>query len=40
VALSFTAGQREAIGEICRRFRVERLEVFGSATRGDLPVSD
>ncbi len=34
--LSFTAGQREAINEFCRRFRVERLEVFGSAARADF----
>ena len=28
--------QRAAIAERCRRFRVERLEVFGSATRADF----
>jgi predicted nucleotidyltransferase len=26
---------RAAIAEICRRYRVRRLEVFGSAARGD-----
>jgi predicted nucleotidyltransferase len=26
--------QRDAIAEICRRFAVRRLEVFGSAARG------
>lgn len=26
---------RNAIAEICRRYRVRRLEVFGSAARGD-----
>jgi uncharacterized protein len=26
---------RVAIAEICRRFKVQRLEVFGSAARGD-----
>ena len=30
--LPFIDAQSEAIGEICRRFHVERLEVFGSAT--------
>lgn len=29
------AGNREAIAALCRRFGVERLEVFGSAARGD-----
>ena len=28
--------KREAIAEICRRFHVKRLEVFGSAARGDF----
>jgi uncharacterized protein len=28
------AEKREALAEICRRFGVERLEVFGSAARG------
>lgn len=27
--------QREAIAGLCRRFRVERLEVFGSPARAD-----
>lgn len=26
---------RNAIGEVCRRYKVRRLEVFGSAARGD-----
>lgn len=26
---------RAAIAELCRRYRVRRLEVFGSAARGD-----
>lgn len=31
----------ERIGEICRRYGVARLDVFGSAARGDLgPDSD
>ncbi len=28
--------QHEAITDLCRRFRVERLEVFGSAMRDDF----
>ena len=28
--------QQEAIAELCRRYQVERLEVFGSATRPDF----
>jgi predicted nucleotidyltransferase len=28
------AQKREALAELCRRFGVERLEVFGSAARG------
>ena len=28
------AQKREALAEICRRYGVERLEVFGSAARG------
>jgi len=28
------AAQRPAIGNICRRYQVRRLEVFGSAARG------
>ncbi len=28
--------QRTAIAALCRRFRVERLEMFGSATRADF----
>lgn len=27
--------KREALGSLCRRFGVTRLEVFGSAARGD-----
>lgn len=34
--LSFTAAQREAIADLCRRLGAERLEVFGSATRDDF----
>jgi uncharacterized protein len=31
----------EALGEICRRYRVHELAVFGSAARGDMrPDSD
>lgn len=29
------ADRREALAELCRRFGVARLEVFGSAARGD-----
>ncbi|MGO9741587.1 MAG: nucleotidyltransferase family protein [Roseiarcus sp.] len=29
------AHRRDAIAEICRRFGVKRLEIFGSAARGD-----
>ncbi len=29
------ADRREAIAELCRRFGVARLEVFGSAARGE-----
>lgn len=29
------AAKRHAIAELCRRFGVTRLEVFGSAARGD-----
>jgi len=29
------AAKRPKIVEICRRFHVRRLEVFGSAARGD-----
>ncbi len=32
----FTPDQHDAIADLCRRFRVERLEVFGSATRADF----
>ena len=28
------SGKREALVELCRRFHVRRLEVFGSAARG------
>ena len=28
------SSKREALAELCRRFRVRRLEVFGSAARG------
>ncbi len=28
------AAQRSAIAEVCRRYQVRRLEVFGSAARG------
>jgi hypothetical protein len=28
------AAKREAIGELCRRYGVVRLEIFGSAARG------
>ena len=28
------AAKREALAELCRRYGVERLEVFGSAARG------
>ena len=28
------AEKREALADLCRRYGVERLEVFGSATRG------
>ena len=32
---------RELLGELCRRYRVARLEVFGSFARGDAsPESD
>ncbi len=31
--LPIVTAQREAIEDVCRRFGVERLEVFGSATR-------
>jgi len=37
------AQKRQALSALCRRFGVERLEVFGSAARGDdfdLPSSD
>jgi len=34
--LAFTAAQHAAITGLCRRFGVERLEVFGSAARGDF----
>ena len=34
--LRMITAQREAIEDLCRRFRVERLEVFGSATRADF----
>jgi len=27
---------REELGELCRRFHVRRLEIFGSAARGDF----
>lgn len=34
-------GQQERIAEICRRFGVRRLQMFGSAARGDeAPGSD
>jgi predicted nucleotidyltransferase len=29
------ASHRKEIAELCRRYRVRRLEVFGSAARGD-----
>ena len=29
------ASKRETLAELCRRFHVRRLEVFGSAARGD-----
>jgi predicted nucleotidyltransferase len=29
------ANRRDAIGDLCRRFGVSRLEVFGSAARGE-----
>ena len=28
--------RREEVAELCRRFHVRRLEVFGSAARGDF----
>jgi predicted nucleotidyltransferase len=28
------SGKRDAVAEFCRRFRVKRPEVFGSAARG------
>lgn len=31
---------REAIAEVCGRFQVERLEIFGSALREDFRTSD
>jgi len=34
--LPFTTAQRAAIADLCRQFRVERLDVFGSATRDDF----
>ena len=32
--LPFIEAQRAAIAELCRRFHVRRLDVFGSAARG------
>jgi uncharacterized protein len=32
--LPFIEAQRSAIAELCRRFHVRRLDVFGSAARG------
>ena len=29
-------GHRQELVELCRKYRVRRLEVFGSATRGDF----
>lgn len=34
-----TEDQRARIAELCRRYRVCRLEMFGSATRGDFDES-
>ena len=33
--LPLIEAQKQRIGELCRRFHVRRLEVFGSAARGD-----
>jgi len=32
---SLIASHRDEIAELCRRYRVRRLEVFGSAARGE-----
>lgn len=34
--IALLAERRDGISDLCRRFGVERLEVFGSAARGDF----
>jgi uncharacterized protein len=34
--LPFIQAHRDRIGELCREHRVKRLELFGSAARGDF----
>jgi len=34
--ISWVTAQREALADLCARYRVRRLELFGSAARGDF----
>ncbi|HLP08053.1 MAG TPA: nucleotidyltransferase domain-containing protein [Opitutaceae bacterium] len=34
--IALLASRREELAALCRRFAVERLDVFGSASRGDF----